>query len=605
MVTELPIRLGGRYEIGPLLGRGGMAEVHLAQDLRLGRQVAVKMLRPDLARDPTFQARFRREAQSAASLNHPSVVAVYDTGEDALRDGAVPFIVMEYVDGSTLRELQQSGRRLLPERALEITAGVLDALDYSHRRGIVHRDIKPANVMLTRAGDVKVMDFGIARALADGASTMTSTSSVIGTAQYLSPEQGRGEQVDARSDLYSAGCLLFELLTGRAPFVGDSPVSVVYQHVREEPIAPSQIDPEISPAVDAVVLKALRKDRDERYQTAAEMRDDLLRAREGRPVEAAALAATQAIGAVPALPVATLSSTSVTPAPITDDGPPHPPRTGAYAALALAVLAVLLLAAFGISRLVGDGGAGKAAVPDLKGLTVAAAEAQLKARGLALGAQTPGVSETQEAGTVIEQSAPANTSLPEGSTIDVVVATAPDKTIVPTLDGLSYTDARRAITDAGLRVGKVTSVDSADTKDVVLKSTPAAGTELERDSPVALSIASGENKVPDVVGDTAAEARDKLQRAGFEVEEETRRSSRVTAGTVMEQSPDGGRTREIDTDVTIVIAEEPPTPTPTPTTPPPTPTPTTPAPTTAAPTTPAATTSAPAPDPNPSVSPSP
>ncbi len=218
----------------------------MAQDLRLGRRVAIKRLRTDLASDPTFQARFRREAQSAASLNHPAIVAVYDTGEEQSPDDKglmLPYIVMEYVEGRTLRDILREGRKILPERALEITASILDALDYSHRAGIIHRDIKPANVMLNPSGDVKVMDFGIARAIADSSATMTQTAAVIGTAQYLSPEQARGEQVDARSDLYSTGCVLFELLTGRPPFVGDSPVSVAYQHVREEPPAPSTIDP--------------------------------------------------------------------------------------------------------------------------------------------------------------------------------------------------------------------------------------------------------------------------------------------------------------------------------------------------------------------------
>src|SRR5438309_900948 len=245
-----PRLLGGRYELDSIVGRGGMAEVFMARDTRLGRAVAVKTLRADLSRDPTFQARFRREAQSAASLNHPAIVAIYDTGEDFENGVSVPYIVMEYADGSTLRDLLHSGRRLLPERALEITAGVLQALDYSHRNGIIHRDIKPANVMLTRAGAVKVMDFGIARAMGDQGMTMTQTSAVIGTAQYLSPEQAKGETVDARSDLYSAGCLLYELLTVRPPFVGDSPVAVAYQHVREEPQPPSTFDPEISPEMD-------------------------------------------------------------------------------------------------------------------------------------------------------------------------------------------------------------------------------------------------------------------------------------------------------------------------------------------------------------------
>ena len=284
---EEPRRLGGRYELGGVLGRGGMAEVYLGHDIRLGRAVAVKTLRADMARDPSFQARFRREAQSAASLNHPSIVAVYDTGEDYIDGISIPYIVMEYVDGSTLRELLHSGRRLLPERALEMTTGVLQALEYSHRNGIVHRDIKPANVMLTRNGTVKVMDFGIARAMGDAGMTMTQTAAVIGTAQYLSPEQAKGEQVDARSDLYSTGCLLYELFTMRPPFIGDSPVAVAYQHVREEAQPPSVYDPEVRPEYDAIVMKALAKERDYRYQSADEMRADIERALDGLPVSAA------------------------------------------------------------------------------------------------------------------------------------------------------------------------------------------------------------------------------------------------------------------------------------------------------------------------------
>ena len=236
-MTEQATLLGDRYHLDRVIGRGGMAEVWRATDTRLGRAVAIKRLRVDLASDVGFQARFRREAQAAAGLNHPNIVSVYDTGEetDPDSDVAVPFIVMELVDGHTLKEVLRGDRRILPERALEFTQGVLDALGYSHRAGIVHRDIKPGNVMLTPNGTVKVMDFGIARAVADTSATMTQTAAVIGTAQYLSPEQARGETVDARSDLYSAGCLLYELLVGRPPFVGDSPVSVAYQHVRELP----------------------------------------------------------------------------------------------------------------------------------------------------------------------------------------------------------------------------------------------------------------------------------------------------------------------------------------------------------------------------------
>src|ERR1700721_1059548 len=281
-----PRLLGGRYELDGVVGRGGMAEVYRARDIRLDRIVAVKTLREDLARDQTFQARVRREAQSAASLNHPSIVAVYDTGEDNHGPTPVPYIVMEYVDGRTLRELMHDHRRRLPERALEITDGVLRALDYSHRNGIVHRDIKPGNVMVSRTGEIKVMDFGIARARTCAQATMTQTAHVIGTAQYLSPEQARGERVDARSDLYSTGCLLYELLTRRPPFTGDSPVAIAYQHVREDPIPPSQVDPEVPAWADAIVLKAMSKDPADRYQSAGEMRNDLQRALSGAPVAA-------------------------------------------------------------------------------------------------------------------------------------------------------------------------------------------------------------------------------------------------------------------------------------------------------------------------------
>ena len=281
VVPELP---GARYQLEGVVGRGDMTEVFRAQDISLDRIVAIKRLREDLAPDQTFQARFHREAQSVASLNHPSIVAVYDTGEDMVGPISVPYVVMEYVDGRTLRDLLRDGRRLKPARALEIVDGILRALDYSHRNDIVHRDIKPDNVMLTRTGDVKMMDFGIARALSDSQITTTQTSQVIGTAQYLSPEQARGEQLDARSDLYSTGCLLYELFTGRPPFSGDSPVAIAYQHVRENPVPPSQVDPEIPRWADAIVLKAMAKNPADRYQNAAEMRADIQRAMSGMPV---------------------------------------------------------------------------------------------------------------------------------------------------------------------------------------------------------------------------------------------------------------------------------------------------------------------------------
>ncbi|MGH8966372.1 MAG: Stk1 family PASTA domain-containing Ser/Thr kinase, partial [Actinomycetes bacterium] len=277
-----PRLLSNRYELGEVLGYGGMSEVHKGRDVRLGRDVAVKVLRADLARDPQFQERFRREAQNAAALNHPAIVAVYDTGETRTEHGPLPYIVMEYVDGRTLRDIVKTEGPLPGQRAMEIMADVSAALDFSHRHGIIHRDVKPANVMITRTGAVKVMDFGIARAIHDGQAAVTQTAAVIGTAQYLSPEQARGEQVDARSDVYAAGCVLYELITGDPPFTGDSPVAVAYQHVREDPTPPSHQNPEVSAAMDAVVLKAMSKNPANRYQSAAEMRTDLVRVLSGQ-----------------------------------------------------------------------------------------------------------------------------------------------------------------------------------------------------------------------------------------------------------------------------------------------------------------------------------
>ncbi|MEZ2372765.1 Stk1 family PASTA domain-containing Ser/Thr kinase [Arthrobacter sp. RCC_34] len=297
--------LNGRYELGDLLGRGGMADVYRGTDLRLGRDVAVKILRADLARDPQFLARFRREAQSVAGLNHVSIVAVYDSGEEIQGDGVdgvkAPYIVMEIVQGETLKDLLKAGE-VSVDQAVEYTLGVLAALEYSHKAGIVHRDIKPGNVMVrSDSGRVKVMDFGIARAVTDSSATMTQTQAVVGTAQYLSPEQALGETVDARSDLYSAGCLLYELLTGKPPFQGDSPVSVAYQHVQGIAVPPSKLNPDVSGALDSVVAKAMRKRREDRFPDAAAFRRALRAALGGVAVHDAPQDSTAAnLVAVPA-----------------------------------------------------------------------------------------------------------------------------------------------------------------------------------------------------------------------------------------------------------------------------------------------------------------
>ena len=569
-------RLGERYELGEVIGRGGMAEVFEGRDLRLQRRVAVKILRPDLARDPSFQARFRREAQSAASLNHPNIVAVYDTGEDVLGDidgngTIVPYIVMEFVDGMTLRQLLASGRRLLPERALEISSGALAALDYSHRHGIIHRDIKPANVMLTRGGDVKVMDFGIARAIADSGHTMTQQSAVLGTAHYLSPEQARGEVVDSRSDLYSTGCLLYELLTGRPPFTGESPVSIAYQHVSEAPIPPSQIDPAVGPQIDAIVLTALAKNPADRYQTAAEMRADVDRAIAGLPVTAPVpIVATPGSETQVLTPLTAVPITAETEAGGTSRSPAF------WVLLTLGVLGVAIATLLVGRAIFGTPTVEQVTVPNLAGLTVPAAQNALIAQGLVLGNQTPQSSVTVPQDAVIAQTPPAGESIAKGSRVDITVSTGKDQATVPQLVGLTSPDAARAaLVDANLTLGKVTQIDSDQPAGVVVAQGKPAQTQVDAGTPVDISVSSGKVAVPDVSGESEAQARSDLTNAGFEVNVVTQQDGTVKAGTVLAQSPKGGTTAIKGTLVTITVATAPPTPTPTPTsTATPTPTPT-------------------------------
>ena len=565
--------LGDRYEVGEVIGRGGMAEVHEGRDLRLGRRVAVKILRPDLAKDPTFQARFRREAQSAAALNHPNIVAVYDTGEDRLASPngesvIVPYIVMEYVDGMTLRQLLTSGRRLLPERALEITAGILSALDYAHRHGIVHRDIKPANVMLTRTGDVKVMDFGIARAMNDAGTTMTATSAVMGTAQYLSPEQARGEVVDARSDLYSAGVLLYELLTGKPPFTGDSPVSIAYQHVSEMPVPPSQVDPGVTPEVDAVVLHALAKRTDDRYQTAAEFRADVERAIAGAPVTAA----VQAITVDRTQMMAPVQAAVGAYEPMYDTARPRRRRGVGFWALSVVGITAAIIGALLIGRFVfGGSSVTQVQVPNLDGLTVEAATSALQDYDLRLGAQTPEISD-RPIDTIIAQQPAAGESLEQGQSVNVTVSSGLEQVTVPQLVALTSVEAARiALQDAGLQLGAIKERNSQEPAGYVLAQTPEEGTQVDAASSVDITVSSGLVKVPKVTGSSEAQARSDLAQSGFDVQVVEIEDGSVSAGTVLAQSPQSGELLPRGSVVTITVSTSPPQPTPEPT-PEPTPT---------------------------------
>ncbi|WP_181795364.1 Stk1 family PASTA domain-containing Ser/Thr kinase [Streptomyces sp. WELS2] len=531
---EEPRRLGGRYELGQVLGRGGMAEVYLAHDTRLGRTVAVKTLRADLARDPSFQARFRREAQSAASLNHPAIVAVYDTGEDYIDGVSIPYIVMEYVDGSTLRELLHSGRKLLPERAMEMTIGILQGLEYAHRSGIVHRDIKPANVMLTRNGQVKVMDFGIARAMGDAGMTMTQTAAVIGTAQYLSPEQAKGEQVDARSDLYSTGCLLYELLTVRPPFVGDSPVAVAYQHVREEPQPPSVFDPEITPEMDAIVLKALVKDPDYRYQSADEMRADIEACLDGQPVAATAALGAVGYGGYPEEQATTAlradaGATTVLPPMTPDDGgygyDDRPDRRrqqkkkSSTGTVLLVIAGLLVLVGAILIGMYAVGGKktddGKVPVPQFVGQPQKTAEKMADNVDLKVSFSKKECAD-QATGNVCSQDPQQGEKVDKGSTVSLVISTGAPKVQVPDVRGAQFDQAETQLKEKGFEVEKKLEV-SDRTPGVVITQDPEPGVSKEKGSTITLTVAKPEEKiaVPDVTGKSCDEAKATLQAQGL------------------------------------------------------------------------------------------
>jgi serine/threonine-protein kinase len=565
--------VGGRYELGELLGRGGMAEVRKGNDSRLGRVVAIKRLRTDLASDSTFQARFRREAQSAASLNHPAIVSVYDTGEELATDGsgvAQPYIVMEFVAGRTLRDILREGRKILPERALEITSGVLSALDYSHRAGIIHRDIKPGNVMLTPSGDIKVMDFGIARAMSD-ANTMTQTAAVVGTAQYLSPEQARGETVDSRSDVYSAGCLLYELLAGRPPFVGDSPVAVAYQHVREQAAPPSEHDADLPPAVDAIVMKALAKRLEDRYQSAAAMRSDIERYLAGRPVQAPVPVPvpdpdyqTQATMVAPP-PTESTAVRPRQPVPPPDDER-RSPRTGLLVLLGLLVIALIVGAVLAFGSDLFETAPEQEQVPNLIGLSEEEARIAVGVAGLTVGEVDYEASETVGKDAVIEQDPNRDQYVDPGTEVDLVVSTGKPMVQVPFVVGQSKEVARNQIRNAKLDVSFETE-ESDRPKGEVVRTRPAGGEPIQQGGTVTVFVSDGQEQIPNVIGLQQGEAEEKIRDAGFEPQVRDDALSTEPAGTVTDQVPADGVEEQGSTVIIFVsvFVEPPPTPTETPT----------------------------------------
>lgn len=581
--TGEPRLVGGRYQLTEQIGRGGMAEVWAARDSRLGRSVAVKLLRTDLARDPSFQARFKREAQSSASLNHPAIVSVYDTGEDMAADpygnpAPQPYIVMEQVHGRTVKQILQESSPLDIDDAMRITAGVLDALQYSHRGGIIHRDIKPGNVMVTEAGEIKVMDFGIARAIADTSATMTGTNAVLGTAQYLSPEQARGETVDERSDLYSAGCLLYELLTGRPPFVGESALALAYQHVGETPQPPSALNPDVPADLDNVVLHALAKAREDRYQDAAAFVADLDRVATGLPVQAPAVAgvagAAAALGETAAMTTRVPRTTQPVPR-VVDPEPGWPEDEDALdeeedapkrrvwlyvllVALALGVIAALFFWFTGGGE---EDAVEQVRMPEVVGLQLDAARAELDTLGFTDITVVDDPEVDAEAGVVTEQDPPPSdtvTLVPVTTPITLTVAVGPGQVSVPDLVGLSQAEARDALVQAGLTFAGTSNEDSPTVeRGLVLRSEPASGQTVEEGADVTLVLASGQNTVPAVIGQPQPEAIQALQDAGFSVTTQNEESPEAP-GTVLAQGGTENRRLDIGEQVVLTIAVAPP-----------------------------------------------
>jgi serine/threonine-protein kinase len=513
------VLLGGRYKLGEMIGTGGMADVYVAEDTRLARPVAVQVLRSDLARDPSFVARFRKEALAAAGLNHPGIVAVYDSGEEP-----APYIVMELISGHTLRELIHKGERVPLKRALEIGEGILAALEYSHHSGIVHRDIKPANIMITDHGDVKVMDFGIARALADLGATLTSTWNVVGTAQYLSPEQALGEVADLRSDIYSTGCLLYEVLTGKPPFSGETPVSIAYQHVSGVLVAPSKIVPELPAGIDTLLTVALAKNPDDRYQTAGLMLDDLYKIKGGEVV-----------------------TTKIAKTPIS--------RRKVLIGAISGVAALGLLVAGVFMTRPGVDPSGLPQLPNVVGLTQAEAEALL---GDYIVTVTRAHDGRIPKDRVANQIPLATVRVQKGSGVVLTISDGPGDSIVPIdLVGMSLIDARTALSAVGLLVSATEAVPSDEAQGTVLKVTPEPGSTITAGRGVVLQIASGQVLVPSLIGTDALQAKTILVQAGFLVNEVVGYDANQPIGVVIRQAPDAGTTQTIGKSVTITINKTP------------------------------------------------
>ncbi len=551
--VQTPRIYSGRYELTHLIARGGMAQVYRAMDRQLERPVALKVLFPELSVDRTFVERFRREAQAAANLSHPNIVPVFDWGED---DGSY-FIVMEYVEGRPLSAVLRDPEPMPPRQIATIGAGVAAALAFAHRHGVVHRDVKPGNVLITPDGDVKVTDFGIARAV-NTEESLTQTGAVMGTAAYFSPEQAEGKGVDSRSDIYSLGVVLYEMSVGRPPFTGDSPVAVASKHVRDMPVLPREANPAVPPALEAVVMKAMAKNPDDRYGSAEELRADLLRFADGRPVEAGDPGVTTvlaAVGATQAVPTTT-GRTMAIPAgaapPTREEDLKRKKRTRNLIILLVLLLVALGVIAFFLFRSLGD----NVSVPDVVGLSAKQATQTLHEDHLTVGSSTVRTSNTTK-GIVLSTDPKAGSSVAKNSAVNLVVSGGPNIPVVevPSVTGKQLTQAIQLLQAAnlGYTIHNVTSDQAVGT---VLSQDPAAGTRILATRKVVLTVSSMQTSVsvPSVVGQSPASAGGVLTQAGLKVGSQTTACSGQPNGLVSAQNPGAGSTEPPGTPVNLVVS---------------------------------------------------